>query len=620
MRSPNRQLPPSRVFRRVPLRLVLVVPFVAQIMLAVGLTGWFSLRNGQKAVNDLAAQLRNKTTSQVTHLLEERLLLPHQINQLNLHAIANGTLDLQNFEQMGKTFYRQMQVFDVGYINFANEEGEFIGVERLEDGTLLINETRKDSLYTMSIYTTDEQGNRISAEVIGAPADVTEEGWYAAAAQARKPVWSEIYPWDDKPDVLSVSSSYPVYNRRQQLLGVIGVDLILSDFNRFLQDLQPSPSAKVFIIERNGLLVASSDPEPPFVLSSNEAQRMNVSQSHNPLVKATVRYLITHFSNLSQIQASQQLNFRMAGQQQFVQVTPWRDRHGLDWLVIVVVPESDFMEQITDNTRTTILLCLLSLALAILFGLITSGWIIQWIQRLVKVSQEIADGKLDQTVDVQGIKELEDLSHSFNQMAAQLKAAFTELEDRVAQRTAELYEAKNAAEAASRAKSEFLEAMSHELRTPLNAILGVAQVFQHDPSLPSEYQERLKITHRNGNYLLALINDLLEIAKIGLDQAPSSQNRFDRELQFKPGTISQSCEEVVDQRLVEYLTQMPPEWVHQLQQAAIKGFDREIFQLVTHIPGDLEPLAVSLIAWVKDFRFDRVTDLIQSMENQRSHH
>src|SRR5919199_267664 len=71
-----------------------------------------------------------------------------------------------------------------------------------------------------------------------------------------------------------------------------------------------------------------------------------------------------------------------------------------------------------------------------------------------------------------------------------------------------------AADAANRAKSEFLSRMSHELRTPLNAILGFTQVMNRNPSLSPEAQEHLAIISRSGEHLLELINDILEMSKI----------------------------------------------------------------------------------------------------------
>jgi signal transduction histidine kinase/CheY-like chemotaxis protein len=88
------------------------------------------------------------------------------------------------------------------------------------------------------------------------------------------------------------------------------------------------------------------------------------------------------------------------------------------------------------------------------------------------------------------------------------------LEDTVQQRTAELQLARDAAEAANEAKSMFLANMSHELRTPLNAILGFSSLIRRDPDATSSQRDRLDIINRSGEYLLRLINDVLEMAKI----------------------------------------------------------------------------------------------------------
>jgi PAS domain S-box-containing protein len=88
------------------------------------------------------------------------------------------------------------------------------------------------------------------------------------------------------------------------------------------------------------------------------------------------------------------------------------------------------------------------------------------------------------------------------------------LEEEVAVRTRELEAARDAAEAANRAKSVFLANMSHELRTPLNAILGFAQIMQRDCALPDVQRGNLAAINRSGRHLLALINDVLEISRI----------------------------------------------------------------------------------------------------------
>ncbi len=88
------------------------------------------------------------------------------------------------------------------------------------------------------------------------------------------------------------------------------------------------------------------------------------------------------------------------------------------------------------------------------------------------------------------------------------------LEQRVDKRTAMLLGAKEEAEQASRAKSLFLASMSHELRTPLNAILGYAQLMQIEPGLPRHVVENAHEIKRAGDFLLALMNDILDLARI----------------------------------------------------------------------------------------------------------
>ena len=115
-----------------------------------------------------------------------------------------------------------------------------------------------------------------------------------------------------------------------------------------------------------------------------------------------------------------------------------------------------------------------------------------------------------------------------------IEAQRRHLEIQVDERTKELREtlvelkrAKEAAEAANRAKSIFLANMSHEFRTPLNAILGFTQLMNRDSSLTAEQQENLGIINRSGGHLLGLINDVLELSKIEAGRAMLNEQSFD---------------------------------------------------------------------------------------------
>jgi PAS domain S-box-containing protein len=90
---------------------------------------------------------------------------------------------------------------------------------------------------------------------------------------------------------------------------------------------------------------------------------------------------------------------------------------------------------------------------------------------------------------------------------------FTDIHDRKQTEIVQA-QAREAAEAASRAKSEFLANMSHELRTPLNGIMGYAQILQRSKFLNEEERSRINVIYQCGSHLLTLINDILDLAKI----------------------------------------------------------------------------------------------------------
>jgi signal transduction histidine kinase/DNA-binding response OmpR family regulator len=494
---------------------LLIVPFVLQIFLAVAIVGYISLRNGQQAVNELASQLMDKVDKLVDQHLDSYLATPHQINQLNVDAVQLGILDVYSFEDAGHYFWKQMQVFDVSYIGYALTTGELVASGRYLDGQgITIDELSADTQRKTFTYATDSQGNRTKVLRVYENYQPLTEAWYADTVKAGKPTWSSVYTWDDPAEHLLITASRPLYDKNDRLLGVIGADFLLTKISKFLASIDISPSGKIFIIERNGLLIASSSQEKPLTILQGKAQRLNVLQSQDALMQVIAQHIYDEFGGFTKIKQSQKLNVQCHHQRHFVHVSPWYDNLGLDWLVVIVVPESDFMAQINTNTQMTIVLCLLALFVAIIVGTLTSQWIMRPIQKLSIASKAIASGNLDQSVRIEGVKELDVLSQSFNRMALQIKESLEQLETRVEQRTAELKTAKQAAEAASQAKGEFLAKMSHELRTPLNAILGFTKLMHQDASITAEQKDNLKIIGRSGEHLLTLINDVLDMSKI----------------------------------------------------------------------------------------------------------
>ena len=518
----------TRPLSQVPLRTVLIVPFVLQIFAAVGLVGYLSWRNGQKTVNDLAAQLMGEVGDRIQLRLNTYLNTPHQLNQHNQTVLEQGLLSAQDMPGLERFLLGRLNSFEsIKYIAWGNEQGDYVGVTRLQDNTLSIEAADNSTGFEYHAYTVKPDKHRGELLDVVAPTyDPRSRPWYQAAVTAGKGAWSSIYVWFDNTKI-AIDAVLPVYDQAGTLLGVLDTPLVLSFIGDFLRQLDISPSGESFIIERSGLLVASSTLEQPFITHQDGPERIQATDSDDALIQATTQYLAENFGSLSQIDQAQQLTFNLNGQWQFVQLLPFSDHRGLDWLIVVTIPEADFMAQINANNRTTILLCMAALVMATLIGILTARWVTHPILRLNQAAKDIAKGKWDKTVDLNRSDELGGLAQSFNRMANQLRESFATLEQRVEERTAELAVAKEKAEVANQAKSQFIANMSHELRSPLNAILGFSRLISRSQSLSPEDRDQIGIITRSGDYLLTLINNVLNLSKIEAGKITLNEKNFD---------------------------------------------------------------------------------------------
>ena len=423
--------PTPRKFR---LRTVLVVPFIIPIIASTGLVGWFSFRNGQQAIDDLAIQLNGEISARIKQHVLDYLNKSHNVLRLTHAGVQSGNFKLDDFDRLQRYFWQVVQQGDLeSYLSFGNDQGEFIGVEHREDGTIQLKIRTKATEPIRETYLLDERGNRQKL-LKQTKYDTISRPWYRAAEQAGKPTWSPVYPFSSRQNTsLGISPVRPVYDSNGKLLGVLNINITLMRITEFLKKLYISPHGQSFIMERSGHLVVSSTIPEPFTVKGDEGDdrkidRMPAADSQNATVTATARYLRKHFGLFEAIKDSQHLKFQIDGAWHYVQVMPIQDGRGINWLAVVVVPENDFMERINANTRTTILLCVLSFFAATAIGVLTSRWITHQIFKLNRASQEIASGDLDQHVEVNGIVEIEKLADSFNRMAFQLKESFERLE------------------------------------------------------------------------------------------------------------------------------------------------------------------------------------------------
>ncbi len=203
---------------------------------------------------------------------------------------------------------------------------------------------------------------------------------------------------------------------------------------------------------------------------------------------------------------------------------------GLGWQVFAEESRGEVLAPVYDAAIRMGVFLAVFLALAVLASALLARRMVRPITVIESGARRIGEGALDERIELDTGDELQSLGDTFNQMAAQLRELYDDLERRVDNRTRDLTAAleQNAAllrrleekghalETVSRHKSEFLATMSHELRTPLNAIIGFSEVLRERMfgELNDRQAEYLDDIHTSGRHLLALIDDVLDLSKV----------------------------------------------------------------------------------------------------------
>ncbi|MTJ06379.1 response regulator [Anabaena sp. UHCC 0204] len=544
LNQPSNKLPK---LPEISLRLLLIVPFVLQIVGAVGLVGYLSYHSGQKAVEDMAKSLMAEIGDRIEQNLNSYLNAPEQLTQTNASLIRQGILDYQNLPALQTHFAQQLQIFSsVSNAAIANEKQDYVEVARDTSDKLIVrilDASKSKNFYRYRANITGKINQLLQTRTDYNPHNDPPKGksWYGAARKAKMGNWTIVVNLARGKDHPFLVAGYtlPFEDAQGKFQGVLNSALYLIQFGDFLQGLKIGNTGQAFLIDQQGQMIANSINEVPFIttakseLSQNvdaSSRRLKATASKNQLIRLASQYLVDHFK-LEDIQKTQPLNLSVDGQNYFVQVLPV-SRQNLNWLTVIIIPESDFMEQINKNARLTIVFCGLTLVFATIIGILTARWITIPILRLSQASEALALGEWQNSeietdlLKTKNITEISTLANSFNLMANQLQESFETLENRVEERTAELVVAKEKAEVANQAKSSFIANMSHELRSPLNAIIGFSQLMLRTKNLPLEQYDNAGIIQRSGEYLLTLINNVLDFSKIEAGKTTLNQKDF----------------------------------------------------------------------------------------------
>ena len=529
--------------QRVPLSLAqqLVRSTGLQLMLVASAVGILTYSLGRNS--GLQRSEHHRATLpvvQVTEKLSSKLREPIHLNELNQAAIKADPTLLTNFDKLGLRFWRQLKSFSIDYINYGATDGSFLGLEKTADGQLLHNEdSERFGRGQLTVFTLSAEGIRQQQDAIYPGMTAThQEAWYVDTVRSGTSTWSRIYAWEDQPEIHSISYNTPIYDGKQQLLGVIGVDMVISQLSTWLQQAWTNEVGLALIVEADGTLIASSNPDITITEGQDKPQRRNLKDITAPLPQAFSRLFFqspTHSAGQQEqpsFNAAPQL-LHQDGAAFMLKATPWGGEQGLNWVLLTAISADNAISQANRNLGIAISISLAAMASALLINQRLINRILQPLSALQTASKttedQIRHGRDPQPstlgyhceLDQRSGRELLDLNAAIEAMVK----AFNDLAQDLAQK-----EQQTLALMSNKLKSS-LEAASiaHEINQPLSIIKLTAQSLLH----PQKAQEQTHLPESMRNQIATLhqqaerVGRITDQMKAMLRSASGSQTRLD---------------------------------------------------------------------------------------------
>lgn len=410
--------------QKLPLRLVLIVPYVVLVVgLALAL-GVLSYSAGSNAVSTVSSQLLLEVVGRIAQAVNRHIVGSSAVLETAFPEGMPAPDNIEDdFHELRNRFWVATAIHTDpnNYVYYGNEAGQGLGLFRHSDTEVELRLKFKADEYRAIYHVSGLDGPLSFVRREGSLFDPRQRPWYADGRNATGHTWTSVY--------IDFGTLQLVATRARRVLapdgtfaGVVATDVSLKALNDFVSRLKVSDNGVAFIIEPDGKLIASSASANVVTLPDGHHGRISADASDHPLLKATYERVRERIATRADERLPRVFEFEDAdGNPVHAAFDRIRDQAGLDWITVVTVPASDYLGGVTENVRRTIVLAALAVLVAIAIGLGIIGWVARDLRRLAAAAGRIGDGDLDTPVGLSRRDEIGDLARSFERMQARLR-------------------------------------------------------------------------------------------------------------------------------------------------------------------------------------------------------
>ncbi len=449
---------------KLTVRLGIVVLLTAIVSIAGSIIILVSYLGGRNSVHFLVDEMMQNIANQVTEKTLGYLKPGITSLQLTRDLIGQELLNLSDRERL-MTFFQSVldanQQFEMLYL--GDKSGALFMVKKMTDQTYSIKHITRDerAVFTEWFHTNQEwqEVYPSTMESLIDGYDSRRRPWFKRAVQHRDLIWTDVYIFytDQQP---GITSALPVFDKSQELQGVIGIDIGVAELSYFLGGLKIGEQGKAFILNQYHQLIAFPAVEAfdPGQIIQTHVEEKRTQYSFLPAEKIKDGEIAQSFklfqeklANLEttntllprindevsaaeasvdppnkgprRLQSSIRFVYSHEGKNYLAMYAPFPQASGFDWLIGVVIPEEDVMALVNRNNQVTITLSLLLIGVAVVLGFVLSRNISQPLARLAQQMEQVKNFVLDFGNPVRSwLIEVDHMGQSFSNMTKGLRS------------------------------------------------------------------------------------------------------------------------------------------------------------------------------------------------------